>query len=298
MQARELQVLRKDMQMLKTSIDESHMPELDEPNNPAQPEQIPFTLEARVDRRRERDELGEQDTTDITLDRDGRITFPLHDDVVFPAPPSASRLRSRASLHDTDTSQPSAPFFDNTAYDANFDAASFYSLEHDRSRSHSHLSGHLSNNDGHGSYASPVQHLLSLHESLRDEVTRLASALHDLDGRHSMLILNENLRLKEDMAFLNAQFSGLGRQVSWLTSARFQSHNQQNSQPSGRDQADAEGDNDRNQSGSSQRQAASGSMRDAATALRGAARMVNLGTGRDTLGFGRRAGSDEGRTKL
>ncbi|KAF2219223.1 TRAF-like signal transducer [Elsinoe ampelina] len=68
----------------------------------------------------------------------------------------------------------------------------------------------------------PYTHLLSLHESLRDEVTRVSSALTDLDGRHSMMILNENLRLKEELAYIGGQVGGLGRQVGWLTGLRLQ----------------------------------------------------------------------------
>lgn len=128
-------------------------------------------------------------------------------------------------------------------------------------------------------YASPVHHLLSLHEALRDEVTRIASALHELDGRHSMLILNENLRLKEEMAYLGAQVSGVMRQVGWLTSARLQA--QQAQQSGGEGSAGPGG--------------GQGAVGTAATALRGAARVVNVG--REGMGLPRRA-TDEGRTKL
>ncbi|PNS18464.1 hypothetical protein CAC42_6281 [Sphaceloma murrayae] len=68
----------------------------------------------------------------------------------------------------------------------------------------------------------PYTHLLSLHESLRAEVSRISTALTDLDGRHSMMILNENLRLKEELAYLGGQVGGLGRQVGWLTSRRLE----------------------------------------------------------------------------
>lgn len=72
----------------------------------------------------------------------------------------------------------------------------------------------------------PYTHLLSLHESLRDEVSRVSGALTDLEGRHSMMILNENLRLKEELAYLGGQVGGLGRQVGWLTSVRLQDEGQ------------------------------------------------------------------------
>lgn len=74
-------------------------------------------------------------------------------------------------------------------------------------------------------FSSPYTHLLSLHESLRDELSRLSAALSDLDARHSMMMLNENLRLKDELVYLQGQVGGLGRQVGWLTSVRLQSEN-------------------------------------------------------------------------
>lgn len=132
-------------------------------------------------------------------------------------------------------------------------------------------------------YASPLHHLLSLHENLREEVTRVANALQELEGRHSMLILNENLRLKEELTYLGGQVGGVARQVGWLTSARLQ----EQSRASG-SSAEKSGDNEMLQAGQS-------AVSSAATALRGAARMVNVS--REGLGFGRRM-TDEGRTKL
>ena len=38
-------------------------------------------------------------------------------------------------------------------------------------------------------YASPYHHLLCLHENLRDEVSRITTSLHELDGRHSICLL-------------------------------------------------------------------------------------------------------------
>ncbi|EMC91581.1 hypothetical protein BAUCODRAFT_42625, partial [Baudoinia panamericana UAMH 10762] len=73
-----------------------------------------------------------------------------------------------------------------------------------------------------GPYTSPLHHLLSMHESLRDEMSRMSSALSELDGRHSMATLNENLRTREEISYLGAQVAGLSRQVHWLTSAQLQ----------------------------------------------------------------------------
>lgn len=112
------------------------------------------------------------------------------------------------------------------------------------------------------------------------------------------------MRLKEEMAYLNAQFSSVARQVGWLTSARLQA--QQHVGPTPTSTAAQRlnaamtgqaGDTDGESSGGEgAKQASQGrSMQNAVTALRGAARVVNLGTGATRI---RRAGSDEGRVKL
>ncbi|KAF1824515.1 uncharacterized protein K489DRAFT_305676, partial [Dissoconium aciculare CBS 342.82] len=67
-------------------------------------------------------------------------------------------------------------------------------------------------------YTSPFHHLLSMHEALREEVNRTSTALADLDGRHSVQILNENIRMRDEIAYVGAQVAGLQRQVTWLTS--------------------------------------------------------------------------------
>jgi hypothetical protein len=82
-------------------------------------------------------------------------------------------------------------------------------------------------------HASPTQHLLSLHENLREEVSRQANTIHDMDTRLSLMLLNENMRLKDELAYQGAQLSALMRQVGWLTNARLQLNhsNAQDPQP-------------------------------------------------------------------
>lgn len=63
-------------------------------------------------------------------------------------------------------------------------------------------------------------YLLSLHESLRDEVSQLSRAITDLDARASMTIMNECLRIKEDMAHTSAAVNSVRMQVQWLMSPR------------------------------------------------------------------------------
>lgn len=63
-------------------------------------------------------------------------------------------------------------------------------------------------------------YLLSLHESLREEVNQMSHALTDLDARASMTIMNECLRIKEDMAYTNAAVNSVRMQVQWLMNPR------------------------------------------------------------------------------
>ncbi|KAF2813572.1 uncharacterized protein BDZ99DRAFT_259266 [Mytilinidion resinicola] len=67
-----------------------------------------------------------------------------------------------------------------------------------------------------------THHLLSLHESLREEVGRIANDLASLEGRTHLLILNENQRAKEEMLHTSAAINSLRTQVHWLLSARLQ----------------------------------------------------------------------------
>lgn len=74
-------------------------------------------------------------------------------------------------------------------------------------------------------FDSSIHHLLSLHESLREEVSRVADAVTALDARASMMLINEELRAKQDMAHTNAVISSMRAQLHWLASARLQAQN-------------------------------------------------------------------------
>ena len=71
-------------------------------------------------------------------------------------------------------------------------------------------------------FDSTAAHLLSLHESLREEVERVSAALSELDGKASMMILNESLRIKDEMAYTNAVVGNMRTQLQWLVSSRLQ----------------------------------------------------------------------------
>ncbi|RAL14959.1 putative TRAF-like signal transducer [Aspergillus homomorphus CBS 101889] len=72
--------------------------------------------------------------------------------------------------------------------------------------------------------ATTTNYLLSLHESLREEVGQLSHAITDLDARASMAIMSECLRIKEDMAHTNAAVSSVRMQVQWLLNPRLHQH--------------------------------------------------------------------------
>ncbi|PYH43970.1 putative TRAF-like signal transducer [Aspergillus saccharolyticus JOP 1030-1] len=79
--------------------------------------------------------------------------------------------------------------------------------------------------------ATTTNYLLSLHESLREEVGQLSHAITDLDARASMAIMSECLRIKEDMAHTNAALGSIRMQVQWLLNPRLHQH--QSSQRTG-----------------------------------------------------------------
>ncbi|KAL8832305.1 MAG: hypothetical protein Q9191_000359 [Dirinaria sp. TL-2023a] len=73
-----------------------------------------------------------------------------------------------------------------------------------------------------GPFDSTAHHLLCLHESLREEISRVAATVSELDAKTSMTFMNESLRLKEDMSHTNSAISAMRLQLQWLVSARLQ----------------------------------------------------------------------------
>ncbi|KAK4696289.1 hypothetical protein P7C71_g1602, partial [Lecanoromycetidae sp. Uapishka_2] len=74
-----------------------------------------------------------------------------------------------------------------------------------------------------GPFDSTAHHLLCLHESLRDEVNRVSAAVSEIDAKATMMVTNESLRVKEDLAHTNAAIGSMRMQLHWLMSARLQS---------------------------------------------------------------------------
>ena len=72
-------------------------------------------------------------------------------------------------------------------------------------------------------FDSTAHHLLCLQESLREEVSRVSAAVAELDARTTMTVMNESLRIKEDISHMNAAIGGIRLQLHRLVSARRQS---------------------------------------------------------------------------
>ena len=73
-----------------------------------------------------------------------------------------------------------------------------------------------------GPFDSTAHHLLSLHESLRDEVSRVSTTVYELDAKATMMIMNESLRIKDELSHANAAIGGMRHQLHWLVSGRLQ----------------------------------------------------------------------------
>ena len=73
-----------------------------------------------------------------------------------------------------------------------------------------------------GPFDSTAHHLLSLHESLREEVSRVSATVSELDAKASMMVMNESLRIKDELTHMNAAIGGMRHQVHWLVSGRLQ----------------------------------------------------------------------------
>ncbi|EEQ91031.2 TRAF-type zinc finger protein [Blastomyces dermatitidis ER-3] len=63
-------------------------------------------------------------------------------------------------------------------------------------------------------------YLLSIHESLREDVTQLSNAISDIDARVNMSVMNESIRLRDEMAHISAGVNAIRMQVHWLMNPR------------------------------------------------------------------------------
>ncbi|KAH8727638.1 hypothetical protein GQ44DRAFT_703557 [Phaeosphaeriaceae sp. PMI808] len=101
-------------------------------------------------------------------------------------------------------------------------------------------------------FDSQVHHLLTLHDSLREEVSRITNAMTELEGRANMMVFNESTRVKEEMLRSNTAINSMRMQLHWLMSSHL--HNRTNS--TGSSSARATGSTNAAASGSSATQTA------------------------------------------
>ena len=71
-------------------------------------------------------------------------------------------------------------------------------------------------------YESRDQYFLSLFETMESKVERLSSVLNEVEGRHSMLLFNETMQIKEQLTELRSTLGVMGMHVRWLMNFRLQ----------------------------------------------------------------------------
>ncbi|KAK8086377.1 hypothetical protein PG994_001351 [Apiospora phragmitis] len=71
-------------------------------------------------------------------------------------------------------------------------------------------------------YESRDQYFLSLFETMESKVERLSSALTEVEGRHSMMLFNETMPIKDQLTEIRSTMGVLGMHVRWLMNFRLQ----------------------------------------------------------------------------
>lgn len=71
-------------------------------------------------------------------------------------------------------------------------------------------------------FDTPIQHVLSLHEALREELSRLENTMAEHEARTTMMMINEGQRQREEQAHANAAINTMRAQLHWLLSSRLQ----------------------------------------------------------------------------
>ncbi|KAI1115507.1 hypothetical protein F5Y14DRAFT_131113 [Nemania sp. NC0429] len=71
-------------------------------------------------------------------------------------------------------------------------------------------------------YDSRDQYFLSIFETMEAKVERLSSALNEVEGRHSVMLFNETLPIKDQITEIRSTLGVLGMHVRWLMNFRLQ----------------------------------------------------------------------------
>lgn len=78
-----------------------------------------------------------------------------------------------------------------------------------------------------GTLDSPEDYMLAQFERMETQMEDLRKNIHELDGLHSMRLLNDTMRLNEQIAELGSKVGVIGMHTTWLMNVQRQSRGQQ-----------------------------------------------------------------------
>ncbi|KAK0704847.1 hypothetical protein B0H67DRAFT_545436 [Lasiosphaeris hirsuta] len=78
-----------------------------------------------------------------------------------------------------------------------------------------------------GTWDSPEDYMLAQFERMETQMEDLRKNIHELDGLHSMRLLNDTMRLNEQIAELGSKVGVIGMHTTWLMNVQRQSRGQQ-----------------------------------------------------------------------
>lgn len=83
------------------------------------------------------------------------------------------------------------------------------------------------------SWESPEDYMLAQFERIETKIEDLRKTITELDGRHSVMLLNEAMPLKEQIAELRSNMGVIGMHTTWLMNVQRQSRGQQRGNAAG-----------------------------------------------------------------
>lgn len=78
------------------------------------------------------------------------------------------------------------------------------------------------NDSGNGAWESPEDYMLAQFERMETKIEDLRKSVTELDGRHSMMLLNETMPLKDQITELRSNMGVLGMHTTWLMNVQRQ----------------------------------------------------------------------------
>lgn len=93
-----------------------------------------------------------------------------------------------------------------------------------------HPSAYGGGNEDSSGWESPEDYMLAQFERMETKIEDLRKTVTELDGRHSVMLLNEAMPLKEQIAELRSNMGVIGMHTTWLMNVQRQSRGQQQQQ--------------------------------------------------------------------